>query len=197
MNDSELVNPEFHHSYSSRDKNRIRSMMIAHQSNHGRRKRIRQKIFFVRHGVASHNVVEKAWDPETNRHYTPDQRHEEFTDANLVPNGELQACEVGKLLAKQVSKVNLIVSSPLTRCLRTASIAMQAFYDGKNIDMIPDFYCYEDLREVIGNSYANERSRRSVLQVRFSLLLRHNIPISFLPYFFTKRLVGSIPFRDL
>ena len=108
------------------------------------------------------------YDPQTKRHYAPDQRHEEFIDANLVLAGEHQAYEVGKLLKKQVSRVDFIVTSPLTRCLQTALIAMQAFNDDKNLDrkLYPEVFSFENLREPIGNSFANKRARRSVLQVR-------------------------------
>lgn len=130
---------------------------------------IRQKLIFLRHGVACHNIAPKELDPQTGHHYAPDLKHEEFTDARLITYGEEQSRKVGKRLKGWLPRIDMVLVSPLTRCLQTASHALQAFYEGGK-EGTPPFYCYEDLREAIGPSYANKRSRKSLIQVEFPLV---------------------------
>ena len=128
-------------------------------------------IYFVRHGVARHNVP----DPHTGQ--MPNLYDEKYTDPPLVLQGELQANELGAKLREMglfekrstsstvdatnlnsKKHIDLVVSSPLTRCLQTSSL------------IFPDFsplVCHGGIREAYGMHYPDRRSKLSQIKVMF------------------------------
>jgi broad specificity phosphatase PhoE len=90
-------------------------------------------IHFVRHGFATHNL---AMEESHARGEGPQDgyramRKAEFEDARLTPSGERQACALADLLSKgtveSTDGIQLVVTSPLTRCLRTAELGFAAW----------------------------------------------------------------------
>lgn len=76
-----------------------------------------KKVYLIRHGVAKHNVP----DPHTGEH--PDIANDiTLTDPPLIPQGILQARVLGENLKRGGVRdtIDLVVCSPLSRCLQTA-----------------------------------------------------------------------------
>lgn len=148
---------------------------------------IMKTVYFIRHGVAMHNVR----DPNTGQR--PNLHDERYTDPSLVRQGELQACELGKKL-KQMGlildgrsssssddmdtgcnnntkqPIELIVCSPLTRCLETAARIFP-----NNISPV---CCHGDVREAYGMHYPDRRSPLSRLKVKFPHVTYHDKSLS-------------------
>ena len=144
-------------------------------------------IYLIRHGVAEHNVR----DPQTGER--PNLFDTKFTDPPLIRQGEVQACVLGEQLRKRGLVANtdnenfdnmdvddaynahnktieLVVSSPLTRCLQTASHIFPPYYfrsDGissKASSLSPfvlnkscTVCCHGDVREAYGMHYPDKR----------------------------------------
>mmetsp|Transcript_2274 Transcript_2274/g.5393 ORF Transcript_2274/g.5393 Transcript_2274/m.5393 type:complete len:177 (+) Transcript_2274:259-789(+) len=132
-----------------------------------------QKVVFVRHGVAKHNLP----DPSTGKLHN--LRDPALTDPSLVYQGKQQALHAGLRLqewwhgsqrwqaTKQVNDVELVVTSPLTRCIQTSTLL---FFPGDRYTSSgskePTFFCTELCREATGMHYSDKRSQRSLIMVR-------------------------------
>jgi hypothetical protein len=128
-----------------------------------------QTVVFLRHGVARHNII----DPATG--HTPSN----LLDPPLVIVGKTAAVQAGfeirtwwRLQTEQPQHANiieLIVSSPLTRCLQTATLAFLLpgdDYSEQPKHLIPLVLCKEDVREAFGMVPVDRRRQKSLLQVR-------------------------------
>eukprot|EP00934_Nitzschia_sp_Nitz4_P000252 Nitzschia sp. Nitz4//scaffold41_size133979//51842//52612//NITZ4_003343-RA/size133979-snap-gene-0.102-mRNA-1//1//CDS//3329551458//252//frame0 len=129
-----------------------------------------QRVAFIRHGVAKHNVLDAAGN-------RPDIHTIEYWDPPLLYQGKRQALEAGERLklwwksAFKGEQIQLIVTSPLTRCLQTATLGFlpgDVYADRQAIDPEPTFYCTELVREAIGEHYSDKRRIKSLLQKHWS-----------------------------
>lgn len=139
-------------------------------------------VYFIRHGLAIHNVR----DPSTGQ--VP-PNHERFTDAPLIARGEIQARALREKLKRMSiiidddsndamgtgsncntkQPIDLVVCSPLMRCLQTAS------------HIFPNFspvYCHGDLREAYGIRYSDRRGPMSTLKAHFPCVVYHHPSLS-------------------
>ena len=115
-----------------------------------------KNIYMIRHGVALHNVM----------HDKVDHADPSLFDSHLIPEGQKQAELMGQsFFQKKEHPVDLIVSSPLTRCLQTAECFARAgnFY---KCSLPSTAVCHEGLREIFGIHQADRRRKKSELQVR-------------------------------
>jgi Histidine phosphatase superfamily (branch 1) len=116
-----------------------------------------------RHGVAQHNV----FDDRTGRR--PNLQDPYFFDPPLTARGKVGALQAGDALrvwwkTTQMGEMpQLVVTSPLTRCLQTAVLAM-GIPDGYEEDVVP-VVCVEHVREAHGVHYPDQRRSKSLLQV--------------------------------
>jgi broad specificity phosphatase PhoE len=142
-------------------------------------------VYFIRHGVAIHNV------PDPNTGQMPNLHDERYTDPSLIRQGEMQACELGAKLRQMglildgtpsggssdvmdtgcntKQPIDLVVCSPLTRCLQTAS------------HIFPNFSlicCHGDVREAYGMHYPDRRSPLSQLKAKFPHVTYHHPSLS-------------------
>ena len=113
-------------------------------------------IYFVRHGVALHNVPDYSTGDYHNK-YDP-----RLTDPPLISDGEEQIRNVGRKL--RGVELDLVVTSPLTRCLQTTQLIM---YEWNSLNSVssPHVVCLENVREAFGKHYPDKRSPKSSLQV--------------------------------
>ena len=136
-------------------------------------KRVRkQTVVFVRHGIARHNII----DPETGK--TPNLEDPSLLDPPLLRDGKFQAVDVGERLrawwdtTQGGRRIELVISSPLTRCLQTATLA---FLPGdlycRNIKE-PTIVCTDSIREAYGMHYPDKRRNKSFLMVSICTLPR-------------------------
>jgi broad specificity phosphatase PhoE len=150
-------------------------------------------VYFIRHGVAMHNV------PDPNTGQIPNLHDERYTDPSLIRQGEMQACELGVKL-KQMGlildgdveprgrlsssrrssdamdtvfntkqPIDLVVCSPLKRCLQTAS------------HIFPNFSpicCHGNAREAYGMHFPDRRSPLSQLKAEFPHVIFHHPSVS-------------------
>ena len=122
-----------------------------------------QTIMFVRHGVAKHNLR----DPNTN---LPLNLHDpSLLDPSLVLQGKQQALEAGDLIRQwfrtQNLDIELVITSPLTRCLQTTSLA---FLPGEEYcfdRQEPKIMVMDQIREAYGMHYPDKRRDKSLLMV--------------------------------
>lgn len=125
-----------------------------------------QNVVFLRHGVARHNLR----DPVTGE--GPDIEHPSLLDPPLVYQGKQQALAAGETLrtwfrTTQLGEdLELVITSPLTRCLQTSTLAMLPgdFYTS-NGQKEPKFLCTEAVREAYGMHYPDKRREKSLLVV--------------------------------
>jgi broad specificity phosphatase PhoE len=140
-------------------------------------------VYFIRHGVARHNV------PDPNTGQMPNLHDERYTDPSLIQEGEMQACELGAKLRQMglVSDVmsgsseamdtgcntkqpiDLVVCSPLTRCIQTASHIFPNF---------SSICCHGGVREAFGMHYPDRRSPLSQITAKFPHLTYHHPSLS-------------------
>ena len=129
----------------------------------------KQTVVFVRHGIAQHNII----NPHTGR--TPDLMDPSLLDPPLVRDGKFQAIDMGEKLRlwwnTMQGDVELVIASPLTRCLQTASLAFMTgdlYCKGKRE---PTIVCMENIREAYGMHYPDRRRKKSLLVVCINYLL--------------------------
>jgi hypothetical protein len=140
-------------------------------------------VIVMRHGVALHNVS----DPATPHHH---RRLDDpaLTDPPLIETGRIQAVQAGTRIAEwwrrqqqpqqqyplygcggnndDDTPIDLVVVSPLSRCIETAVLAFGPAPTGAP-PPIRRFVCHEDVREAFGRHYPDKRSEKSILEVRF------------------------------
>lgn len=142
-----------------------------------------KKVYFIRHGVARHNV------PDPNTGQMPNLFDERYTDPQLIQQGEMQARELGAKLRQmglvsdgitgnsdtmdidcnEMRSIDLVVCSPLTRCIQTA------------LHIFPNFNsicCHGDVREAFGMHYPDRRSKLSQIKANFPNLAYHHPSLS-------------------
>mmetsp|Transcript_26809 Transcript_26809/g.44305 ORF Transcript_26809/g.44305 Transcript_26809/m.44305 type:complete len:244 (+) Transcript_26809:123-854(+) len=140
-------------------------------------------VYFIRHGVARHNI------PDPNTGQMPNLFDERYTDPPLVQQGEMQACELGAKLQQmglisdgmirssdamdtdcnQKRPIDLVVCSPLMRCIQTA------------LHIFPNFSsicCHGDVREAFGMHYPDRRRPLSQIKANFPNLTYHQQSLS-------------------
>lgn len=115
-----------------------------------------QRVVFIRHGVAQHNVVQSG--------QTINLQSEDLWDTSLVPEGKRQAVAVGEAVTQALHSIELVVVSPLTRCLQTATLAFPP--PGSYSSPPTQFVCHEMTREAYGVHYPDKRRSATVLKVR-------------------------------
>lgn len=123
-----------------------------------------QRVTFIRHGVARHNLP----DPTTG--LPPNCEDPRLLDPPLVYQGKQQALAAGEEFKKWWRRkcpgepLELIVSSPLTRCLQTATLGFLVG-DSYTEDLPePKFHCTEMVREAYGMHYPDKRRNKSLLE---------------------------------
>lgn len=116
----------------------------------------------MRHGVARHNV------PPRDTEKPPDHRDPVFWDPALVSyHGHVGAIHAGhdirQWLLNGQNSLQLIVTSPLTRCIQTAVLA---FLPGDEYypHAPPPLHCKQEVREAFGMLYPDKRRPKSQLQ---------------------------------
>lgn len=127
-----------------------------------------QKLILIRHGVAKHNLP----DPVTGNR--PNLHDPALFDPPLVYQGKQQALEAGEKLRTWLLRTTqgaielpeLVVASPLTRCLQTAMYACGPgdVYTTTRSSSSSIYYCTELCREAFGMHYPDRRRPRSVLE---------------------------------
>ena len=126
--------------------------------------RTMQAVVLMRHGVAQHNLL----DPVTGQ--APNLLDPALLDPPLVYQGKQQALESGERLqvwykATQAGEYpQLVVVSPLTRCIQTATIALLPGSRYTLSQSEPAFCCTELVREAFGMHYPDQRRPKSILQ---------------------------------
>lgn len=156
-------------------------------------------VIVMRHGVARHNVP----DPATPHphHHPREQRLDDpaWTDPPLIETGRMQAVQAGTRIAEwwrqqqqqqqsphggnndDDTPFDLVVVSPLSRCIETAVLAFcpggagAAATTGGGPPPIR-FVCHEDVREAFGRHYPDKRSEKSILEVRCCCRTTNNAP---------------------
>lgn len=115
-----------------------------------------QTVVFLRHGVAQHNFHgANLYDPA-------------LWDPPLTLQGRADAVTAGQMIQTWFkttqcdATIDLIVTSPLTRCLQTATIAFLPPVLGRYDDDVAR-ECHEGVREACGIHYPDKRRARSVL----------------------------------
>jgi hypothetical protein len=160
-----------------------------------------QTLVFIRHGIAAHNITQNYSDPN-------------MIDAPLVMEGKVRSIQTGidvknwfrtrKQQQKQPnnsnntskgskSNIDLFVTSPLTRCIQTMTIAFLPGDDytddddddyatvntdsvittpqQKQLKSLIPIICHEDVREAFGTNYPDKRRSKSILKVRIVVCL--------------------------
>ena len=105
-------------------------------------------IYLIRHGVARHNV------PDATTGEQPDLFDPRYTDPSLIRQGELQASALGEQLKRRGANnfcfdflsrdnggrdqnsprpIDLVITSPLTRCLETASLVFPSHFENGEV----------------------------------------------------------------
>ncbi|GAX11140.1 hypothetical protein FisN_9Hu231 [Fistulifera solaris] len=122
-----------------------------------------QIVVFMRHGIAVHNVR------DSRNHSAPDHRDVRFWDPPLVYQGVVRAVEAGIHVQRwmqehtKLRRIELFVTSPLTRCIQTTTLA---FLRGNDYEHPPPpIVCVEDVREAYGIYYPDKRREKSKLKV--------------------------------
>jgi len=132
-----------------------------------------QTVVFVRHGVARHNVL----GADGRR---PNLEDPALWDPPLLLEGKLGAVQVGQAIqtwwrtTQAGEQIDLIVTSPLTRCIQTATLAFlpgDRYNDAAGGDPASaQLVCKEDVREAFGKHYPDKRREKSVLQAHWPLV---------------------------
>jgi hypothetical protein len=147
---------------TSRDRNLKNSYVESMSTGASNHEKI-QTVVFVRHGVAKHNLHVDGKPPNL--------EDPMLFDPPLVFEGKKQALDVGERLriwwhtTQTGEQIELVVTSPLTRCIQTASLAFlrgDCYTDGRHE---PSFFCFELIREAYGMHYPDRRRNKSFLEV--------------------------------
>mmetsp|Transcript_35140 Transcript_35140/g.76933 ORF Transcript_35140/g.76933 Transcript_35140/m.76933 type:complete len:271 (-) Transcript_35140:61-873(-) len=131
-----------------------------------------QTVYIIRHGVALHNI------PDARTKAYPDLFDPQYTDPPLVPWGTQQATEAAGKIQNDLSRnnkscVDLVVSSPLRRCLQTSSIVFPPINSPKRVEPSdpslrrPRILVNEMAREAYGVHYPDRRGKRSSIVAEF------------------------------
>jgi len=133
-----------------------------------------KRILFLRHGQATHNPRAEAARSQGCSYETflDLMKQDDSFDADLTPLGEEQAIDGRAKNEHKLRGVELVVSSPLTRTLKTADLTIcpqSGFYNDDNQikDNHPKRISVENWREINGLLLNAKRLTRSQLQAKF------------------------------
>ena len=114
-----------------------------------------KRVLLARHGEGHHNVA--------GQRDVKNYRLWEYQDARLTERGRRQAAALGGHLERSglVSEVDLVVVTPLSRSIETATTAM-----GTRGPSVP-FVCHEGPREILGPNPCDKRRSLSELRADF------------------------------
>lgn len=121
-----------------------------------------QTVVFMRHAVARHNLRDPHGQP-------PNLHDPALLDPPLVDQGKAAALQAGERVrtwwhtTQRGESIELVVTSPLSRCIQTAILA---FLPGSDYDRHAPFVCREEVREAFGSHYPDQRRKKSLLMVR-------------------------------
>jgi len=89
-------------------------------------KKYQKQIFFLRHGQAQHNPRAEAAKESGCSHETflDLMRQDDVLDASLTELGKVQALQARQRYKDALETVELIISSPLSRCIQTADLVL-------------------------------------------------------------------------
>ena len=127
-----------------------------------------QTVLFMRHGVARHNLRDRKTGQPVNH------RDPSMVDPPLVYEGHVGAIQAGQNIRVLMSAATtpfafeLVVASPLTRCLQTAVLTFlpgENYCDRKPPPVRTPIVCKEDLREAFGIYFPDRRREKSLLVV--------------------------------
>ena len=124
--------------------------------------KVKYKILsFIRHGEGIHNVAEKIhgkklWESTL-------ALSEEYLDPGLTELGLQQALDLRKNFNNNMPKPELIISSPLQRCLLTAENCLPSNYNDIKKIIIENF------RERNGRHYCDKRHSLDFIEKNFPL----------------------------
>jgi broad specificity phosphatase PhoE len=148
----------------------------------GVRRQRKQAIILLRHGVAVHNV------PDARTKQYPDIYDPRLTDPPLIPEGTYQASQASLKIQQYLATasggrtdVDLVISSPLRRCLQTASLAFPQQTVTATTTAVPpmpsepsnpskrrpQMLVNELVREAFGSHYPDKRRNRSDIAAEF------------------------------
>lgn len=137
------------------------------KQNHSSNPSFKKKtIVFLRHGQATHNPRAEAEKAKGCSHETfmkLMQEDDQF-DAELTPLGIEQAIEGKKKYGHLLLGVDLVVSSPLSRALKTADLTI---CPENGIESSVKRVCIESLREINGWLLNAKRRTKSSLKEKF------------------------------
>ena len=130
-----------------------------------------KRVLFLRHGQAEHNpraeeAREKGCSHET---FLSLMKEDDSFDSDLTSLGVSQGRSVKKRYEAQLRDVELVVSSPLSRALKTADLAIcpnegLSSSDGRRFH--PPRICVEHFREINGYLLnAKRRDRENLIQL--------------------------------
>ena len=129
-----------------------------------------QTVVFVRHGIAQHNL----YDPRTGR--PPNLEDPALFDPPLVLEGKRQVLEAGERLRTWWSTtqlgepIELVVTSPLTRCIQTATLALLPGDLYTKDIREPSFLCTDLVREAYGKHFPDKRRTKPILSAHWPSL---------------------------
>ena len=119
---------------------------------------------FVRHGVAQHNLLNETTGQP------PNLTDPALTDPPLIHHGKRQALDAGEQVKRwwrlQDKHVQLVVTSPLTRCLQTAALMFLPGDEYTSSRPEPTIVSMDHVREAFGQHYPDRRRTKSELMVR-------------------------------
>jgi broad specificity phosphatase PhoE len=97
-------------------------------------------------------------------------RDDDAFDSPLTELGEQQATQAGNELRQALHNIDMVVSSPLSRALRTADLVLPppSPIESSTLQSItPRRICVEELREINGSFLNAKRRPRSELEHRY------------------------------
>ena len=135
-------------------------------------KNLTKRVLFLRHGQAVHNPrAEEAKDKGCSHDtFMNLMREDDAFDADLTELGVLQGNSVNKRYADQLQDVELVVSSPLSRTLKTADLTIcpnEGICNGDGDRFHPPRICVEHFREINGYLLNAKRRDRANLKELF------------------------------
>jgi broad specificity phosphatase PhoE len=127
-----------------------------------------KRVLLLRHGQAVHNPRAEAARENgcPFDEFLSLMREDDAFDSPLTELGEHQAIQVGRQLQQALHNIDMIVSSPLSRALRTADLVLPPSGLPASSNA-PRRVCVEELREINGSFLNAKRRPRSELEHRF------------------------------
>eukprot|EP00004_Rigifila_ramosa_P018386 TRINITY_DN4568_c0_g1_i3.p2 TRINITY_DN4568_c0_g1~~TRINITY_DN4568_c0_g1_i3.p2 ORF type:complete len:216 (+),score=56.16 TRINITY_DN4568_c0_g1_i3:4-651(+) len=115
-----------------------------------------KKVLWVRHAQGEHNVVAE--------HSGLDAcRNPALWDARLTAHGHQQAAAAAAVHQAVLAKAEVVVVSPLSRCIETATAMMERACPGRRVAYV----ALEDVRESHGWYWSEKRRSVGELKARF------------------------------